>query len=89
MRLVKPSGRAGAWRTSSGSGSLARMMFLVILACLAALLVAGYSGPKASASGLPQEEEVEPPAARPNIIFILERLRLPDRSLGAVAWTRV
>ena len=89
MRLVKLSGRAGAWRTSSGSGSLARRMFLVILACSAALLVAGYSGSKTSASGSPQEEEVEPPVARPNIIFILERLRLPDRSLGAAAWTRV
>jgi hypothetical protein len=88
MRLVKLSGRAGAWRTSSGSGSLARMMFLVILACLAALLVAGYSGSKTSASGSPQEEEVEPSAARPSIIFILECLRLADRYLDAAPWTQ-
>ena len=82
MRLVKLSGRAGAWRTSSGSGSLARRMFLVILASSAALLVAGYSGSKTSASGSPQEEEAEPPADRLNIIFIVKRLLPPDRPLG-------
>lgn len=60
----------------------------MILSCSAALLVAGCSGSKTSASGSPQEEEVEPPAARPNIIFILERLRPPVRPLGAAAWTR-
>jgi hypothetical protein len=60
----------------------------VILVCSAALLVAGYSGSETSTSGAPQEEEAEPPADRPNIIFILERLLPPDRSLGAAAWTR-
>jgi hypothetical protein len=85
MRWVKLSGRAGAWRTSSGSGSLARRMLLVILTCWAALLVAGCSGAETSASGSPREEEAEPPTDRPNIIFIVERLLPPDRPLGAAA----
>ncbi len=60
----------------------------MILACSAALLVAGYSGSETSTSGAPQEGEAEPPAARPNIIFLLERLLPPDRPFGAAAWTR-
>ena len=56
MRLGKRSGRAGAWRTSSCSWSLARRMLLVILSCSAALLVAGCSGSKTSASGWPKKK---------------------------------
>ena len=49
-----------------GAGFRARGMLLGALACLAAFLVAGCLG-----SAPPQEEEVEAPAAQPNMIFVL------------------
>ncbi len=66
MRLARLLGRAGAASTRS-DGSLVRGVLLVILACLAALLVAGCSGVGGSA----QEEEAEASADRPNMIFVL------------------
>src|SRR5215212_1204840 len=67
MGLNKLSGRAGATPTRGGGDSLAGRILLVILACLAALLVAGCSGTGEAA----KEEEAESPAGRPNILFVL------------------
>jgi N-acetylglucosamine-6-sulfatase len=71
------SGRAGGVLTRGGGESLAGRMLLVILACTAALLVAGcseseISASKTSASESPQEEEGAGSATdRPNIVFVL------------------
>src|SRR5215210_2584023 len=71
------SGRAGGVPTRGGGESLAGRMLLVILACTAALLVAGCSGSEisaseTSASETSQEEEGAGPATdRPSIIFVL------------------
>src|SRR5215210_6147523 len=71
------SGRAGGVPTRGGGESLAGRMLLVILACTAAVLVAGCSGSEisaseTSASETSQEEEGAGPATdRPSIIFVL------------------
>src|SRR5215218_321449 len=69
------SGRAGGVPTRGGE-YLAGRMLLVILACTAALLVAGCSGSEisaseTSASETSQEEGAGPATDRPNIIFVL------------------
>src|SRR5215203_3733624 len=71
------SGRAGGVPTRGGGESLAGRLLLVILACTAALLVAGcseseISASETSASETSQEEEgAEPATDRPSIIFVL------------------
>ena len=73
MGLDKLSGRAGATQARSGGSSLAgRAALLVILACSAALLVAGgCSGSGTSVSGTAQEEEAGSATDRPNLVFVL------------------
>jgi hypothetical protein len=77
MGLDKLSGRVGAAPIRSGCESLARRALLVIVACSAALLLAGSSGSEisaseTSASGTSQEEEGRGSATdKPNIIFVL------------------
>jgi N-acetylglucosamine-6-sulfatase len=77
MGLDKLSGRAGATPTTGGGEYLAGRMLLVILACSAALLVAGCQGSEISASETSapetsQEEEGGGSATDlPNIVFVL------------------
>src|SRR5215210_6223032 len=77
MRLDEPSGRVGAAPMRSGCESLARRALLVIVACSAALLLAGcseseISASETSASRTSQEEEGAGSATdKPNIIFVL------------------
>ena len=76
MRLDKPSGRVGAAPMRSGCESLARRALLVIVACSAALLLAGcseseISASETSASGTSQEEGMGSATDQPNIIFVL------------------
>jgi arylsulfatase A-like enzyme len=77
MGLDKLSGIVGAAPMRSGCGSLVRRALLVIVACSAALLLAGCSGSEisaseTSASGKSQEEEgTESATDKPNIIFVL------------------
>jgi N-acetylglucosamine-6-sulfatase len=71
MGLNKLSGRAGTTPTRGGGESLAGRILLVILACSAALLVAGCSGPGEAAQEEAAKEEAESSSDRPNIIFVL------------------
>jgi len=70
MGLNKLSGRAGVTPTRGGE-YLAGRLLLVILACSAALLVAGCSGTGEAAQEEEEEEEAEASSERPNIIFVL------------------
>jgi N-acetylglucosamine-6-sulfatase len=74
--LDKRSGRADPTPMRGGGESLAGRMLLVIVACSAALLLAGCSGSEisaseTSASGTSQEEGTGSATDKPNIIFVL------------------
>src|ERR671913_1840098 len=68
MGLDRLSGRVGTTPRRGGGESPTGRMLLVILACSAALLVAGCS---ATGEAAQEREEVESPSERPNIIFVL------------------
>lgn len=83
MRPYQFTDKGDATPTRSSDGSLAKAVLLLILACLAALLVAGCAaigasetaqeGTEASTQpGAAQEEAaVESPTGQPNVIFVL------------------
>jgi N-acetylglucosamine-6-sulfatase len=74
MRSDQLLSRVGVAPTRSIDGSLVKAMLLVILACLAALLVAGCSGSETSGSAAAQEVAAAGMGSahdRPNVVFVL------------------